>query len=508
MSRRVRGWCPVIIGLFLTLTYANNKLGSTCPTHTHKRLRTADPCSQIFLPHKTSPPRLSPSRLPPLLSPYTCTIVLRIKRFVGEGVLYSTTVQFLKAFTCILKALSIYLNRTAMGSLALPDSQSSDLCLSHPTALECNTIWNNSSASWKDSLTVPLYLKESLFLTTVPLANDGGMTTWVLVDKNLPPDQRTILCSCESFRKRSFTSTSNGKVCEAIVHGIASVFCPPELRARGYAARMMRELAKVLHGWQAEHARCVGSILYSDIGKTYYSKLGWHPNLTNFHVVFQPSRKSDQSLAEAHAVATDSLAELCIRDEAMIRQAMAAPAEGINLRMTIVPDLDHMLWHIRKEEFACDLLFGKVPRAIGAIAGPPGSQVWVIWTHRYYEHPDAKSPDNTLYILRLVIENHSIERNFSSDADEKVLSAKHDEQTGYLKAVIQAAQAEAAEWRLDQVKLWDPIPAVQEMIAESGIDHSVVQREEDSIASGLWYDENGEASVAPLWINNEHFAWC
>jgi len=394
-----------------------------------------------------------------------------------------------------------------MGSIELPDSLSSDLCLAHPTADECVTIWNNTSASWKDSLTVSLYLKESLFLTTVPLAKDGGMTTWILVDKNLLPDQRTILCSCESFRKRSITSTPNGKVSDAIVHGIASVFCAPELRARGYATRMLRELAKVLHDWQSEHAKCVGSILYSDIGKTYYSNLGWHPNLTNFHVVFQPWKKSDQPLGIAHAIAADSLAELCFRDEAMIRRDLAAPAEGSSLRMTIVPDLDHMLWHIRKEEFVCDLLFGKVPHAIGAIAGPPGSQVWVIWTHRYYEHPDANSTENTLYILRLVIENHNIERNFSSDA-AKVLSDNNDETVGYLTAVLQAAQAEATEWGLDQVKLWDPIPAVQELIAQSGIDHSVVEREEESIASGLWYDDNGEASVAPLWINNEHFAWC
>ncbi|TVY40621.1 hypothetical protein LOCC1_G006149 [Lachnellula occidentalis] len=382
-----------------------------------------------------------------------------------------------------------------MGSLALPESQSSNLGLSHPTADECVTIWNNSSASWKDSLTVPLYLEESLFLTTVPLAKDGGMTTWVLVDKNPP------LTNERFSAHRSFTSTSNGKVSDAIVHGIASVFCPAELRALGYPPRMMRELAKILHGWQSEHAKCVGSILYSDIGKTYYSKLGWQPNLTNFHVVFQPSRKPDQPLVIAHAIEAGSLAELCIRHEAMIRRAMAAPAEAINMRMTIVPDLDHMLWHIRKEEFACDLLFGKVPHAVGAIAGPPGSQVWVLWTHRCYEHPDADSTDNTLYILRLVIESH-VERKLSSDAN-----TKHDEQVGYLKAVLQAAQTEAAEWRLDQVKLWDPIPVVQELIVQSGIDHLVVERE-DSIASGLWYDENGEASVAPLWMNNEHFAWC
>jgi len=79
---------------------------------------------------------------------------------------------------------------------------------------------------------------------------------------------------------------------------------------------------------------------------------------------------------------------------------------------------------------------------------------------------------------------------------------------GYLKAVLEAAQAEAAEWRLNQVKLWDPTPVVQRMIAQSGIDHIVVEREEDSIASGLWYDGNGKEGAAPHWVNREHYAWC
>lgn len=46
------------------------------------------------------------------------------------------------------------------------------------------------------------------------------------------------------------------------------------------------------------------------------------------------------------------------------------------------------------------------------------------------------------------------------------------------------------------------------MITPSGIEHLVVEREEDSIASGLWYDESGEVGTAPLWINNERYAWC
>ncbi|KAI9777813.1 MAG: hypothetical protein M1816_004402 [Peltula sp. TS41687] len=387
----------------------------------------------------------------------------------------------------------------------LPDSNSPDLHLSHPTSDECVKIWTNTSASWKDSLTIPVYLKESLFLTTVPLAKDNGMSTWILVDKNLPPDQRPILCSCESFRKRSLTSDADGNVNDTIVHGIASVFCPPAYRRRGYAARLMKELAKVLHSWQSEQVRCVGSILYSDIGKAYYADLGWHPNPANSHVVFRPSETPKCPLAKE--VLADDLSKLCERDESMIRKAMATPAEGVKIRVTIVPDLDHMLWHIGKENFACNYLFGKIPRAKGAIAGPPGSQIWAIWTHRYYGHPDAQSPNNVLYVLRLVIEGDEGASNLPSDEEKELHAAKHSKQLSYLKAVLQAAQAEAAEWRLDHVKLWDPTPLVQDMITQSGIEHLVVEREEDSIASGLWYDENGEGGAAPLWINNEHYAW-
>jgi hypothetical protein len=139
---------------------------------------------------------------------------------------------------------------------------------------------------------------------------------------------------------------------------------------------MMRELAQVPYNWQSEHNRCVGSILYSDIVKTYYSNLGWHPDLIISHVVLKPSIIPTQLIARP--VSTDDLANLCKSDEAMIRKAAATPAEGAERRMTIVPDLDHMLWHISKEEFACDFLFGKIPQAKGAIAGPPGSQIWVV----------------------------------------------------------------------------------------------------------------------------------
>ncbi|KAF2972709.1 hypothetical protein GQX73_g863 [Xylaria multiplex] len=394
--------------------------------------------------------------------------------------------------------------------IEFPSSESPDLCLSQPTPEECTQISSNTAASWKDSLTIPLYLAESQYLATVPLAKDEGMTTWVLVDKNLLPGQRKVLCSCESFRKRALASDEEGNVTEGLVHGIASVFCPSEFRGRGYGTRHMKEVAKVLRGWQSEYGQSVGSVLYSDIGKEYYSRLGWLPNPRNGHFVFPPVKMEKPVLARL--VPESELEALCIRDEAMVYRAMATPSKT-RKRVVILPDLDHMLWHIRKEDFATEYIFGKRPQAKGAIAGSPGKQVWAIWVHRYYghpNHPDEKDENggNILYILRLVVEGDDTANKPHEDQFLPQTDA-HREQAAALEAVLQAAQAEAAEWRLDYVNLWEPSPLVQSLIGQSGLDASWVERQENSIASALWFEEGGDAvEEAPSWVNNEHYAWC
>ena len=118
----------------------------------------------------------------------------------------------------------------------LPDSNSPNLYLSHPTRNEGIKIWINTPVSWKDSLTHPDYLQDSLVLTTVPLARDRGMTTWIPVDKNLPQHHRP---TCESFLKRSLMNDANGEVEEVIVYGIGSVFCSLEYRRRALHDRSL-----------------------------------------------------------------------------------------------------------------------------------------------------------------------------------------------------------------------------------------------------------------------------
>ncbi|KAI0173879.1 hypothetical protein BJ166DRAFT_131426 [Pestalotiopsis sp. NC0098] len=391
-------------------------------------------------------------------------------------------------------------------TVGLPGSESPDLHLSQPSPEECIAIWRDTAELWKDALTVPLYIAEAQHLLATALAQDGGMTTWILVDKHLPPDQRQIFSSCETYQKRALLSDEAGDVEDCVVHGIASVFCSSEFRGRGFGTRLLKDLAKVLREWQSEHGRSIGSVLYSDVGKKYYSRLGWHPHPQNWHLSF-PAVKM-QKPAMACAISESELEALCVRDEAMIRTAMRVPVSA-QRRVVILPDLRQILWHIRKEDFVTRHVFGSTPHVKGAIAGEPGKQVWAVWAHRYYRHPDHPGQDeNVLYILRLVVEGD--ETATKPHADQPSLSTEaYIEQAAALKAVLQAAQAEAAQWRLDRVDLWEPSPLVQSLVRQDGFDCTRVERQEGCIASALWFVKgNDVAGTAPAWVNNEHYAWC
>ena len=380
----------------------------------------------------------------------------------------------------------------------LPDGESAALYLSHPTTEECLVVWRLSSLAWTDALSLPQYLEESAHLTTVPLAKDGGMTNWMLTQKGLPPGRRPILCSCETFRKRAFISDKNGNLSEEIIHGVASVFCDPVLRLSGYGSRMMRELADTLRTFQTEKMDCIGSVLYSDIGKKYYASLRWHPFPINTHVELDP-RKPPEGLRATHILSPD-LQRLCEEDEAMIRKKLTSiPSHG-KTRMMLVPDLDHMLWHHSKEDFVCKKLFGKQPEIKGATVGEAGNRMWAIWTHRFYGNPDSASSENTLYLLRLVIENEAVISNTDMEQREKQIER--------MKAILQAAQDEAARWKSHRVTMWDPSPLVLNLVEGTSIQHRRVEREHEGIASLLWYGEGSGKEDDLEWLGNEKYGWC
>jgi GNAT superfamily N-acetyltransferase len=380
-----------------------------------------------------------------------------------------------------------------MAPTLFPAADSPDLTLSHPQLSERLKLWTRTAPEWKGVLSTEQYLEESRYLASLQDTRHAALKQedWILVDKNLPADERHILSSCETFRKRALIRRAGGSVAETTVYGIASVFTAPEYRRKGYAKRMMLELRELLmQSWY-----CSASILYSDIGKKFYSEIGWHPLPSNSHLEFPPVAGT----VKATRLFEPDLKELCNEDEMMIRKAMSSRASDGKTRVMILPDHTHMLWHHVREEFRCEKLFGKFPKAKGAMAGKFGSRVWVVWTHKLHGKPDNIEAGNTLYILRLVIEKQGPEGNVAVKDREEVKEN--------LKIVVQSAQAEAIKWKLQSVKLWDPSPLTRELVQEMGIRFLDVEREEEGIASVLFNLEGGEEDGLE-WLSNEKFAWC
>jgi hypothetical protein len=152
----------------------------------------------------------------------------------------------------------------ASATADLPDGNCATLALIHPTDEEKLAQFKVNGSEWRGALSLEAYLRREEVLANQNLTKDGGITYWALVDT--AAEKRLVLCGCESYRKKALVARG-GKVEETITHGIGSVFCPPEMRGRRYAQRMMEEVGKALRTWQTGNSESLFSVLYSDIGK-------------------------------------------------------------------------------------------------------------------------------------------------------------------------------------------------------------------------------------------------
>lgn len=399
-----------------------------------------------------------------------------------------------------------------MGSTtqSLPPPDSPNLVLAESTRSELLHVWGLHHPMWGPALKIEDYLAREEFLMTVPLAKNGGVTHWILTDRDSTPDKRPIYASCESLRKRALASRlgANGPVIEdGIAHGIASVFTNPTYRGRGYASRMMNELGPKLKEWSEGRkepkdggeetvvTHSLFSVLYSDIGKTFYAKNGWAA-FESTHLCFKPLKAvAESAQPQAKPLGYHDLAVLCHLDEKLLRESMARRAEqlpstGKKACAALMPELDQFLWHLMREDFMTKHIFGITPTIRGAMFGEPGQRIWAVWTRGYYGGLD-KIEGNTFHILRFVVEDESCHEQYIADG---------------FKAIIEIAQDEAAQWRSFDIQMWNPSPLLRRAAEQCGVEHQLVVREKDSIASLMWYGEEPTAAVG--WVANEKFAWC
>lgn len=142
----------------------------------------------------------------------------------------------------------------------------SDVVFAEATDHQRLLSWTLNGASWAPPMSIDEYIGREQTLSRTVLSANGGTRYYVL---HLRSDAETIVSACEVTRKRGLVADSAG-VREVQTYAIASVFTPPSFRGQGMASHLLREVQAAVDGAGAD---C--GALYSDIGRQFYTRLGW-----------------------------------------------------------------------------------------------------------------------------------------------------------------------------------------------------------------------------------------
>ncbi|KAJ5295535.1 hypothetical protein PENANT_c001G07380 [Penicillium antarcticum] len=376
----------------------------------------------------------------------------------------------------------------------LPAGESPDLILVPATPAERIASIKLNSVAWKGPLDVETYIKREDHLMQQRLTRDG-LTCWILVDRNEPEGQRTILSSCESYRKKALMA-HDGQVEDVATHGVGSVYCRPEFRGKGYAKRMFEELRLKLDTWEMEkesRRKSLFTVLFSDIGKKFYAQFGWRPFLSSHMSLPAMDGSVDGGDVTRDLFAKDVQQTVCSEGVlAKLRdQMLAASQESSKAKIAILPDFDHFVWHWAREEFFAEQLLPERSPPVVKGAGDDQACVYCAWNRNFGGMPE----DNVLYILRWVYDDPT------SPAEEQAIVKA-------MASILRRAQREAHEWNMSKVEFWNPTPLLQKAVALVDPKAELVHREKDSIASLRWTgSEDGLGKDVEWWLN-EKYAWC
>ncbi|OJJ66873.1 hypothetical protein ASPBRDRAFT_136811 [Aspergillus brasiliensis CBS 101740] len=383
----------------------------------------------------------------------------------------------------------------------LPQGDSPELVLVPATPRERIESIRLNSKAWQGRLDLESYIMRENHLYQQRLTKDG-LTCWILVDRKEPEEHRTILSSCETYKKKAILA-HDGTVEDVSTHGIGSVYCRPDFRGKGYAKRMMQELTKKIETWKMEAETrkcCLFTILFSDIGKDFYAQFGWQP-FTSCHFALSPISEEIYASANAQAnfpktriLAPEDVHDTICSEEVLQKERellRAASQKSSVPRIAIAPNFEHFEWHWAREEFYAERMHPdrELPRAKGA--GEDSAGVYCAWNRNFGETPE----ENTLYILRWVYDEPT-----SPEQGEKIIKA--------MAAVLRRAQLEAHRWNMATVEFWNPTPLLKKAVASLDPQAKIVHREKSSIACLRWTGAEHGLGANVEWHLNEKYAWC
>ncbi|KAJ3039606.1 hypothetical protein HDV00_012063 [Rhizophlyctis rosea] len=235
------------------------------------------------------------------------------------------------------------------------------------------------------------------------------------------------------------------------------------------------------------------SVLYSDIGKEFYGRMGWKCDTAGLQTVTL-STSSDLAQKWSTEVPTSTTEPISSADiddilrsdanllETELSRYSSKPATSAFL---VCPTEAAMSWHHRNSDFYVERLRSHPPPSIRGAKIPssssstPDSLAFTIWNH------DWRS--NSLIILRFRASNSE-----------------------HAKLLLAAAVNEARSYNFQQVVLWDPSSAVLRALqdVDGHSDGVLVEERSDSLSSIAFWGFGPTVGEGNLkWICNEKYAW-
>lgn len=322
--------------------------------------------------------------------------------------------------------------------------------------------------------------------------SQSNSVTWALVqrgqaavvgddsDAGLKAGGDLLACHCECYWLDCVLRRRSGEIVTGSSFHVGSVFTLPAFRKKGLAAFFLEQ---VVDRMAKLRRNAVASILYSDIGPTYYDRLGWrlYPSLVATLSLDDPknSRATAGSAASGSKLEElfldDNLSELLVADNDQLVKQLSGEEFAGQEAFVVLPTRDSIEWLFCVGVHYAEILgFDEAPTQCGA--NIPEAGAFVVWSH------DLK--ESKLDIVRY---------RFGSNQETARL-------------LLIAALNEARKFRLSKVAIWSP----PEILLSDGILHKLhitFSEREDSLSSAMIIGEHRSDSAPAVWLANEKYSW-
>ncbi|PGG99607.1 hypothetical protein AJ79_08467 [Helicocarpus griseus UAMH5409] len=320
------------------------------------------------------------------------------------------------------------------------------------------------------------------YIGQLPLAQGKGSRFWCLARESNPGH---VVAMCKTLHRDLLTRDAAGTR-EGQGYCIGMVATDARYRRLGLAAFLMNKVAE----WMDGPGEGIASMLYSSVGEFYVDK-GWKilPASQSTLSVGPGTIINRLDLPRTRSLTAEDIPQLCARDIGemkadFVRHKLAAD----EVLMAVVPTPKIVTWLHDWMGFFNMKVTGKVQPSKGAICEDAG--VWVYWDHRMIRQ-------------ELAIQRVRIVANARGSSTLKIEEA--------LAGLLLDALAEAQEWKLPKVVVWNPIPELQRAIHllkdRFGVEVLDEERTSSNIPSVRWRGGNKEKTARVQVYANEYYAW-